>query len=107
MKKMIKLMAIAKTQYEQEQGLQHVKKLDDLNGMLFIFENSRIASFWGKNTYIPLDIAFIDKDNTIIKTSKIVPHSLSSVSSDKPCKMALEVSANDLDKIEAKVGKKN
>ncbi len=41
-------------------GLMNRSKMDELNGMLFIFESPDIHRFWMKNTIIPLDITFID-----------------------------------------------
>ena len=46
-----------------ERGLMYRKKLDYDSGMLFVFKRSQNLKFWGRNTYIPLDIAFVNKDN--------------------------------------------
>lgn len=94
---------IAKTREEVERGLMFVKKLPIDEGMLFIFKNSQKLNFWGANTYIPLDIAFI-KDNTIKKIDRISPLSLKSVCSDCECDMALEVNSGFFDKNKVKVG---
>ena len=102
----IKLIGIAKNSYEQERGLMHVKELKEFTGMLFDFHRPRVLSFWMKDTYIPLDIAFIDKDGIITNIDKMAPHSLRRVSSIKPCQMVLEVPVNTLEKIGAKEGKK-
>lgn len=73
------------------QGLMFVEDLPSSEGMLFVFSSPRRLTFWGKNTYIPLDIAFINDENQIECISEIEPHSLDAVSSIKPCTMALEV----------------
>ena len=44
----------------------HVESLPRDSGMLFKFDSPRIASMWMKNTYISLDLLFIDKNQTII-----------------------------------------
>jgi hypothetical protein len=72
--------------------------------MLFKFQNSRVLSFWGKNTYVSLDIAFIDKDDIIVKTERMIPLSLRSITSGSPCVMALEVPGGTFSK--TVVGKK-
>jgi len=87
----IKLISIADDQLTQEQGLMYVKRLPADSGMLFSWKNPRVLSFWMKDTYLPLDIAFIDRDNKIVKIQGMVPLSLRSVTSGSPCVMALEV----------------
>jgi hypothetical protein len=101
----IKLLSIAKTPHEQEVGLQFVKKLDDMSGILFEFQHPRVLSFWMKNTYIPLDIAFVDSDGKVVKTEGMVPLSMRTVNSGTPCVMALEVPAGTLKNLGANVGK--
>lgn len=74
--------------------------------MLFDFDHPKVLSFWMKNTYIPLDIAFIKEDGTVAKTAKMVPLSMKSVSSEEPCVMALEVAAGTLDRLGVETGSK-
>jgi len=102
----ISLLGIAESPEELEQGLQHVRAMDDMSGMLFRFKHPRVLSFWMKNTYIPLEIAFVDEKNTIIKTESMIPHSLRSVTSGRPCQIAIEVPYGTLAKLEAAVGTK-
>jgi uncharacterized membrane protein (UPF0127 family) len=75
-------------------GLMYRSSLDANAGMFFDFDNSGTLSFWGSNTYIPLDVAFIDKDFKIASINKIVPLSTKAVRSETSCKYALEVNAN-------------
>ena len=85
------LMAeIADTPSSLEKGLMFRNSLDEDSGMLFKFNNSQKLSFWGCNTYIPLDIAFITDEGVISKISHISPLSMSPVKSEKNCTMALE-----------------
>jgi uncharacterized membrane protein (UPF0127 family) len=84
---------IANTPSKHEKGLMFVENLPQDEGMLFIFQRPHKLAFWGRNTFIPLDIAFIDRDNKIQKIGSIKPFDLSKVASDTDCVMALEVNA--------------
>ena len=83
---------LAKTPYKQSQGLMFRKELQPDSGMLFAFDDPKPLSFWGMNTFIPLDIAFIDEHGIIKDLKRIKQHDLTSVKSSCPCKFALEVS---------------
>ena len=82
---------IASTQEQRNLGLMHRKKLPDGEGMLFVFENDQVLSFWMKNTYIPLSIAFITFDGRIIDIKDMFPHDERSVTSARSARYALEV----------------
>ena len=51
---------IAEPEYERTRGLMYRRNMKDTQGMLFIFDKPDMRSFWMKNTYIPLDIMFVD-----------------------------------------------
>jgi hypothetical protein len=61
---------IADSEETQRQGLMNRTQLDQGRGMLFIVENPRKLSFWMKNTFIPLSIAFFDKDRKLLDIKK-------------------------------------
>jgi len=81
---------IARTQEERNNGLMFRKKLPDGEGMLFVFEADQVMSFWMKNTYIPLSIAYIAHDGRIIDIKDMYPHDTSSVISSRSARYALE-----------------
>lgn len=81
---------IADTPYKQAEGLMFVKNMEQDRGMLFVFSRNQELRFWGENTFIPLDIAFVDSDGIIRKISKISPLSKKVVSCSVPCKYAVE-----------------
>jgi uncharacterized membrane protein (UPF0127 family) len=105
MPKEIKLMGIADDEISQAQGLQYIRSLPDLSGMLFKFKHPRVLSFWMIGTSMPLEIAFINHENIIVKTEQMTPFSTRSVTSGRPCVMALEVAAGDFARVGACVGK--
>jgi uncharacterized membrane protein (UPF0127 family) len=81
---------IARTQEERNNGLMFRKKLPDGEGMLFVFEADQVLSFWMKNTYIPLSIAYIASDGRIIDIKELYPRDKSSVVSSRSVRYALE-----------------
>ena len=60
-------------------------------GMLFMFPDSGPRSFWMKNTYIPLSIAYLNESGRILNIECMTPHNLSSVPSNGNAKYALEM----------------
>ena len=82
---------IAVTQEERSKGLMYRRNLPDGEGMLFVFERDEVLSFWMKNTYIPLSIAFIANDGRIIDIKDMYPHDETSVHSSRSVRYALEV----------------
>jgi uncharacterized membrane protein (UPF0127 family) len=97
---------IANNPYTQEKGLMFVESMADDEGMLFVWKRPQRLSFWGRNTFIPLDIAFIDDKFRIVKIGTIEPHSLKAVASDHSCPYALEVNAGYFSQHSIKVGDK-
>jgi len=72
-------------------GLMFREKLGQDSGMLFIFNEVSEKSFHMKNTSIPLDIAFINKDGIIESIKELKPHNLNPVYSESEVLYALEV----------------
>jgi len=83
---------IADTPQERAQGLMFRKSMPEDHGMLFKFGAPRVLSFWMKNTYLPLDIIFIDAEGYIKKIHKrATPESLAKISSEVPVSSVLEI----------------
>jgi uncharacterized membrane protein (UPF0127 family) len=73
-------------------GLMYRNHLDDGHGMLFVFDDESVRSFWMKNTLIPLDMIFIGGDGRIVgMKTDTTPLSLAPLSVGKPSKWVIEV----------------
>ncbi len=90
---------IARTQQEKAKGLMFRKSLAPNHGMLFVFEEDQRLSFWMKNTYIPLSIAFISKDGEVKTIEDMEPESLRSVDSVFSVRYALEVNRGTFERL--------
>lgn len=95
---------IADTPIKRSQGLMGRKFLPSNSGMLFDFGNAQPLSFWMYNTYIPLQIAFIEKDGRIGQIENLVPLSTRRVRSKDYYRYALELPSGWFDKNNIKVG---
>jgi len=87
------------TDQERAQGLMDRKSMTDMQGMLFIFPKPEEQSFWMKNTYISLDIIYLNEKKEIVSVQKYTtPLSEESLPSFKKAQYALEVNAGFCDK---------
>ena len=83
---------VARTIEEQSQGLMHRQSLAPDRAMIFPYDPPQPASFWMKNTLIPLDIIFVRSDGTIESiAANTVPLSLEPVQSEEPVAAVLEI----------------
>lgn len=76
-------------------GLMNITEaeLPEDHGMIFVFPFDWTRSFWMRNTVMPLDIAYIRSDGTIVKTHTMEPFRESGYPSIEPARFALEVRA--------------
>ena len=82
---------VANTDATRSTGLMHRRMLPENRGMLFIFPEVGIHAMWMMNTYVPLSVAFIDSDGTIINIADMQPHTQTSHHASRPAKYALEM----------------
>lgn len=96
---------LARTEEEQATGLMNRSTLSPDRGMIFPFEPPREASFWMKNTLIPLDMVFIRADGSIANIeANTVPLSLQPVYSDGPVAAVLEIAGGRSAELGIKAG---
>ena len=96
---------IADTEPRRELGLMFVTHLPSDEGMLFPEDQPRVMSMWMKNTYIPLDMLFIDTHGRIVcLLASAKPEALDILSCDKPVKAVLEIAGGEAQRRGIKVG---
>jgi len=102
------LVEVAETRQQQEKGLMFVKDLPADSGMLFIYKDQANRAFYMKNTYIPLDIIWMDKDKKVVFIKKNAkPESLRGFETIQPQEEAmyvLELNAGSADRIGLSIG---
>ena len=82
---------VASTPDDRATGLMNRFSLQPDHGMLFVFERAESLSFWMKNTFIPLSIAFLDPDGRIVNIEDMAPQSEATHWSKGPALFALEM----------------
>jgi len=82
---------VADSPDEHAQGLMFRERLDPGQGMLFVFDAERTQVFYMRNTYVPLDIAFLDGAQVIVDIQQMEPLTEDLHQSARPAMYALEV----------------
>ncbi|MCF6296170.1 MAG: DUF192 domain-containing protein [Flavobacteriaceae bacterium] len=96
---------IADTDYETQTGLMHRHSMLDNRGMLFVFPEMNLRSFYMKNTYIPLDIIYLDKDKFIVSIQEnLKPLDETSLPSQVPAQYVFEINAGLTQQWSLKIG---
>lgn len=98
---------IADSEAERQTGLMNRTSLDESAGMLFIFNQNVRTSFFMKDTFISLDIIFIDENSNIIFIAEnTVPLSTDLITPDSSFRYVLEINAGQSVKNGFAVGNK-
>lgn len=95
---------LAETEGQRQRGLMYRNKLRANRGMLFVYDDEQVRSFWMKNTHIPLSVAFIDDGKKIVHIADMQPRTKDSHSSLYPCQYVLEVNKGWFDDNGVEVG---
>jgi uncharacterized membrane protein (UPF0127 family) len=82
---------VASTADERAEGLMYREEVPDGTGMLFVFPDSRPRSFWMANTYVALDIAYMDPSFRVVDIIAMEPLVTESYPSSAPAMYGLEV----------------
>ncbi|NMA20821.1 MAG: DUF192 domain-containing protein [Lentisphaerae bacterium] len=109
---------LALTEAENQIGLMGRKTLEEDQGMLFVRDHEEIMFFWMKNTLVPLDIVFLDRNGVVVKIRQMPVEApqgpqesldeyhqrLPTYSSEKPAAFALELKSGITDILQLKPG---
>ena len=82
---------VASDDRSRASGLMFRERLGPSEGMLFVFESPGRQCFWMRNTKVPLSIAFLADDGSIVNVERMQPMSEDSHCSARPVRFALEM----------------
>ena len=82
---------IASTPEQRAKGLMHRQEMPEDAGMLFLFPQQGTIGFWMRNTYIPLSIAYLAADGTVLEIRDGKPLDETILTPAQPYDMVLEV----------------
>ena len=97
---------VAQTDAQRQIGLMNRPQMATNTGMLFIFDQPATQCFWMKNTLLPLSIAFVADDGTVVNIDDMKPQTLDSHCSTKAVRFVLEMNQGWFAKRGIKAGAK-
>lgn len=91
-------LEVARSEKKRQTGLMFRENLKDSEGMIFIFDNKSYQKFWMKNTFIPLDIIFLDNNLNIVNFyESMEPNNEQKIyTSQKPVQIVIELKSNSI-----------
>jgi uncharacterized membrane protein (UPF0127 family) len=96
---------LANTPEHRSRGLMFVEKLPADTGMLFVYAPENFVSMWMKNTYVALDMLFIDRRGRIVNCAQDTkPLSLETIDSAAPVIAVLELPAGTVRRLQLQPG---
>ena len=101
---------IAADEAARERGLMFRESMPADHGMLFVFDDAQMRTFWMKNTHIPLDILYFDQNYKLVSVQQRVPPCLNSGNncpgypSEGAAQYVLELNAGTADRLGVKPG---
>ncbi len=82
---------VAASDPSRTRGLMFRDSLAPNHGMLFVFDQKAIHCMWMRNTLLPLSVAFVDDDGTIVNIEDMAPRTETSHCAQRPVRFALEM----------------
>ncbi|MEM7465618.1 MAG: DUF192 domain-containing protein [Pseudomonadota bacterium] len=87
-------LEVADTTATRSRGLMHRDYMPARQGMVFDFFEASKIGMWMKNTFIPLDMVFLDEQATVVHIHHhAVPQSLEVIRSPSPVRYTVELNA--------------
>ena len=87
---------LARNDEDRTRGLMYRRELPPNSGMLFLFEAPEIRRFWMRNTYIPLDIIFLNERRVVVGIEEnTIPLDETSRGPDQPAQYVVEVAGGE------------
>jgi uncharacterized membrane protein (UPF0127 family) len=101
----VRINRVMKTPTEIERGLMDLKRLPKDAGALFCMKETRRHVFWMKNTYVSLDLIFLDEVFRVVGTlTGAIPHDETPLQVDTPSKYIIEIKSGYVDAHDIQVG---
>jgi uncharacterized membrane protein (UPF0127 family) len=101
----IKINRVFKTYREIEKGLMFVKNIPKNSGALFCMPQTKIHKFWMKNTYVSLDLIFLDENYKVVGfVENAKPLDLSLLNVNYPSKYVIEIRAGFVNQTNLQIG---
>ena len=98
-------VSVADDNAERAQGLMFVEEMDTLEGMLFVFERPHRATFWMRNTLIPLDMIFVGADGVVDHIHPMaVPHDETPIPGGDAIQYVFEINGGMAERLGLSVG---
>ena len=82
---------VANTPKKRRLGLSRIKSIPKYSGMIFVYNNDQPRTFTMKDTYIPLQIIFLDKNYNVVHQEKGMPRQRNSISCSEDCRFVVEI----------------
>lgn len=98
------VVEVALSPEQRSRGLMHRQELSADAGMLFILDPQPRQCFWMRNTYIPLTLAYLDENFTLLQLSDMQPLSDELHCADQPSSFALEVNQGWFEQHDVEIG---
>jgi hypothetical protein len=95
---------VARTNSDRERGLMNRTEVPDGTGMLFVFEDEQIRTVWMSNTYVALDVAFLNPNLTVLDIQQMESETTTFHDSAAPAMFVLEVPKGWLAAHQVRVG---